>query len=35
MGISHEVQAHYDLGFEQARLRSGSGLLELLRTQDR
>lgn len=34
MGISPEVAAHYDEGAEQTRLCTGSGLLELLRTQD-
>jgi len=34
MGISEEVLTHYDGGREEARLRRGGGLLELLRTQD-
>ncbi|MCS7480771.1 class I SAM-dependent methyltransferase [Umezawaea endophytica] len=34
MGIAPEVAAHYDEGAEQARLCTGRGLLELLRTQD-
>jgi SAM-dependent methyltransferase len=34
MRIPPEVAAHYDIGAEQSRLCTGSGLLELLRTQD-